>query len=128
MKLNRRKLFAVGAGAAAAGPDVVRSVATERAAVQGGMTLGGALQADPQWTARELARAKRMAAGNFEDGDACYPTDGAGRFEALRSVSREARVYLNNRRYEQQWRERTMKSAREALEQYDKTGILRHFL
>ena len=45
----------------------------------------------------------------------------------IKSVSESARQFMRNRRYDRQWQERTIKQALDALDHYDKTGILRTF-
>ena len=80
------------------------------------------------YTMESLAKLKRLASGDIRDEDRNYPTEGNPEpFRALRSISENARQFMRNARYERQWKERTIKAALDALDHYDKTGILRTF-
>lgn len=130
MKLNRRKLFAVGAGAAAAGPSAVRQM-TEAAATKApspyyGSKLADTPMEDKDWTARQIARAKRIAAGEFLPEDEGYPTEGAQcPYMALHSVSDSAKWFMRDRRDRQRQRHRMIESAKKALDELDKFGVIR---
>lgn len=131
MKMSRRKLFGVSLGGAIAGPSLAREAMNAANSLPSSMPTsvpywGGKDVADKQYTYDMLAKLKRLARGDIRDEDRNYPTEGPpSPFGALRSISDEARSFLRTRRYEQQWRERTIKSALDALDHYDKTGILR---
>ena len=136
-KLSRRGMLGAAAGGALAGPSLVRDVA--QGAGQGWIgpqpapkpCYGEAIAkaADQKaWTLEQLAKAKRIASGDIRPEDRNYPTEGPPQpFMALRSVSEEAKVFMRARRYERQWTERTIKAARDALDHYDQTGIIRTF-
>lgn len=128
MKLNRRKLFAAGAGAAVAAQGIgggsMAKAATPSRFYDG--AVKDYPQADPEWTARQLARAKRIAAGEFLPEDESYPTEGlACPFEPLRSVSQSAKRLMRDRRNRQWHRSRMMENARKALDEFDKFGVIR---
>lgn len=133
MALNRRKMLGTALGAGIAGPSMTKD------AIAGGMNLlqtvapplggsyGEAKQATPH-SLDMIARAKRLAAGDIRDEDRNYPTEGNPcPFAPLKSVSDHARQFMRANRYERQWRERVIASARDALDNFDKTGVLRHF-
>ena len=128
--LNRRKMMGVAVGGAFAAPQMAKAAAAQRSnwvgtpavGLQGGMDKSAA-----EFTAEQLARMKRIASGDIRDEDRNYPTEGSPAFVSLRSVSLEAQYFMRNRRYERQWRERTIKMALDTLDHYDKTGILRSF-
>lgn len=134
MKLSRRGVFGAAAGALAAGPSVARNAFDGLQTVGGGTPYNLAGQdancklSDPKWEVEQIAKARRLAAGDIRDEDRNYPTEGPQcPYVALRSVSDAAKWTMRNARNERQWRERTIKSALDALDHYDKTGILRHF-
>lgn len=130
MKLNRRKLFAAGVGAAVAGPQMARD------AVQGlpptpyyggnEAELGAKSANEKEWTLQQLAKARRIAAGDILPEDESYPTEGlACPFEPLRSVSQSAKRLMRDRRNRQWHRNRMMENARKALDEFDKFGVMR---
>jgi len=128
-------MMGVAAGSALAGPGALRDAAEasiSRVPIQGLTKVNYAdgakdcVGVDPEWTLRQLAKAKRLAAGDFRDEDRNHPTEGSpDPYRALRSVSANAQHFMRAAHYERQWRERTIKQAREALDQYDKMGIIR---
>ena len=130
-KLSRRDAFAAAAGGAVAAASAKRAAMPDyppATQYYGGTEASGMPKEDPFWKADQLAKLKRLAAGDIRDEDRSYPTAGPPpRFESLKSVSEEARRYMVNNRIEREWRERTIKAALDALDNYDKTGILRTF-
>ena len=135
MKFNRRKAMGVVAGGALAGPSVIREARSTMPSMLPshpppyyGIGQDATPKSDGQFMANQIARAKRIAAGDIRDEDRNYPTAGPpDPFASLRSMSPAAKQTLMNRRYEIQWTERTIAAARKALEEYDKTGLIRHF-
>jgi hypothetical protein len=135
MKLNRRRMMGVAAGAALAGPQTIGAIA--RQAPMPAMPppyygVGAEMAKDAtpeEWTLNYLAKLKRIAAGDIRNEDKNYPTEGPPQpYVALRSISENARHFMHNRHYERRWRERTIAEAMRALDEYDKTGLLRTFL
>lgn len=136
-KLSRRGMLGTVVGGALAGPSLVRDAASNTGqgwigppstpAPYYGESL--AKQADQKaWTLEQLAKIKRIASGDIRDEDRNYPTEGNPQpFRELRSVSENAKQFMRGMHYERQWRERAIKSALDALNHYDQTGILRTF-
>lgn len=138
MKMSRRGMFGAAAGAVAAGPSAMRDAfeGLQTVAKSSPEPYYGAadsatnckLARDPNWERDNLAKLKRIAAGDISAADKNYPCEGPQcPFVPLKSTSDAARWFLRARREEQRWEERTIKSALDALDQYDKTGILRTF-
>lgn len=139
-KLSRRAMLGTAVGGALAAPDVARTAMNEGAKMLGGLQAavrvapgyyGGETAksvAEQNWTLQMLAQAKRIASGDIRDEDRNYPTEGnPAPYRALKSVSEDARQFMRTSYYERQWRERSIKAALDALDHYDKTGILRNF-
>jgi hypothetical protein len=129
-KLSRRDAFAAAAGGAVAAATAKRDVNAKPLGAPPAYYGGEAKQtvdiSEREWRLTQIARAKRLAAGDFQDEDRNYPTDGQQcPYQPLRSVSDAARWYMRDRRYARQWEQRTIKAALDALEHYDNTGILR---
>lgn len=122
MEMTRRGLLA-------AAPEIAKSIATTADAPTPMLTLGGkAIDADR--FVENLARARRHARGEISDDEMLHqigPKVRVHDYEELRSVSRKGRDFLQQRAYEQEQRERLIKAAKEALLQYDRTGIFQHF-
>jgi hypothetical protein len=134
MKLSRRKMFGAAIGGAIAGPQAAKAAIRDWGSQTAKMLPPGAgcaeatLGTDQNWTMEQIAKMKRLAAGDIRDEDRNYPTAGpAPPFEELKSVSDAARRFMQDQKHEREWRERTIKSALDALDHYDKTGILRTF-
>ena len=134
--MNRRKAMAAVAGGLVAGPKVARAAlnpsnmppAYPSVPAYGYGGAEGKLASDQAYTMESLAKLRRMAAGDFRDEDMGHATSGPpDTYAPMRSVSDSARQFLRNRYYERQWKERTIKAALDALDDYDKTGILRTF-
>jgi hypothetical protein len=132
MGLSRRKMLGVAAGGAVAGPRIMQQAMSD----VGASNLGppttpypcAQVQAKQSETLEYLAKLKRVAAGDIRDEDRDYPTEGGGcPFEPLLSASNSAKRFMRTRRDERRRRERVIKSALDALDHYDKTGILRTF-
>ena len=133
--MNRRKALAAVAGGIIAGPKVARA-ALDNVKMQdhsyhgyGSAGVSASLAQDSrEYTLQSLAKLKRMAGGDIRDEDKNYPTEGAqDPYVPLKSTSDAARWFMRERRREREWKERTIKSALDALDHYDKTGILRTF-
>ena len=137
MTYSRRKAMGIAAAGMLAGPKMLDAAMESDgpryhpAPPSTGFYGGGSeikQVADEKWTLENLAKMKRLASGDIRDEDRNYPTEGSpSPFRALRSVSEDARHFMRGRRYEEQWRERMIKTARDALDHWDKTGILRTF-
>ena len=135
--MNRRKAMAAVAGGIVAGPKVARAALDQTLPVVGmppsAFYAGDAgveakSIASKEYTLQSLAKLKRIATGDIRDEDRNYPTEGnPDPFRVLRSISDNARQFMRNAHYERQWKERTIKQALDALDHYDKTGILRTF-
>lgn len=135
MKLNRRKLFAAGAGAAVAakqmGGAAFDSHGLQTAAGPSpyyGSGIKDTPQADHEWTARQVARAKKLAAGDFSDLDRKETAAPPCPYQALRSVSDAARWWMRVELEQRRWRENMIQRGREALAHYDKFGVINHLL
>lgn len=133
MKLSRRQTFGAAIGGAFAAPNIVKAMQAEAktfaptpSGYYAGVDKVATEGCDANWTMQQIAKMKRIASGDIRDEDRNYPTEGNPQpFRSLRSVSEDARHYMRNSYYERQWRERTVKAALDALDHYDKTGILR---
>lgn len=132
MKVNRRGLFGVAAGASLAAPEATRQVMqmvdqTAPSILPGYYDTPAKLSSDPYESARTLSRLKRIAAGDIQDEDRNYPTCGNHDATfALKSVSDAGRHWMRSAKHEREWRERFIKNAIDSLNEYDKTGILRN--
>ena len=131
-EITRRGAFAAAAGGAVAAASAKSRVNTGYAEKAPSPYYGvteadvNMPKVDAAWRADQLAKLKRLASGDIRDEDRNYPTDGPQcPYIPLRSVSDAARLYLRDRRYARQWEQRTIKAALDALDNYDKTGILR---
>jgi hypothetical protein len=122
--ITRRGAFGAAAGAVAAVN--MKATATDGAQLQTVYDYNAKPNTpvtDPQWAARKLAEARRIAAGEFDDVDG--PKDGNHcPYTPLRSVSDAARSVMRDRRQKRMWREHRIKRAVEALKQYDATGVI----
>ena len=131
MKLNRRRAMMAAIGGAMAGPSALQAAGESYMPPlpQVPSYSGAKTTLDsPTSVMDELARAKRIAAGDIRDEDRNYPTEGPPQpFSALRSVSDHARIFMRGRHWERQWRERAIAAAQDTLKHYDQTGLLRHF-
>jgi len=130
MKLSRRGVFGAAAGAVVAGPGVTKSALNQWPTPPYASTGDAAncKLSDPRWEAEQIAKARRLAAGDFRDEDRNYPVAGPiCPYAPLKSASEAAKHFLRDRNYQRQWEQRTIKAALDALDHYDKTGILRHF-
>jgi len=138
MKLSRRGMMGAAVGAVVAGPKGIQAAMNQARTMPfppvpgASRYIGDEMLAkeahSKQWTMESLAKLKRLAAGDIRDEDKNYPTEGPPQpYRALQSVSEDAKSFMRNRLYENQWRERTIKAALDALDNYDKTGILRTF-
>ena len=149
MKVNRRRLFGVGAGAAVAGPSVLGEIAAAAGTLVAGVgtamppstpapyygdSLVNKVATDPNYAARRIAQLKRIIAGDFDEGEGGnlrdYPTAAAylGPFDPLKSVSKSAARFLTRRLEETQHRERLVRDAIKELARLDPTGIVRAVL
>ena len=133
MKLSRRGVF----GAAAGGAVAAANYKTRPKAFGGPEpTYGSASQFvgstkdnptdNGEWTAKQLARAKRIAAGELLPEDEQYPTEGAQcPYLPLHSVSDSAKWFMRDRRARQWHRNRMIENARKALADWDQFGVFR---
>jgi hypothetical protein len=128
MEMSRRGALAALGGAAAAAAGCDGMPAGDGMAAAAMPVLPETPCADPNWGADHLARIKRLAAGDIRPEDRNYPTCcmPPSRYTELRSVSNAARYFMQSRYEEQEWRARTIAQAIAVLNEYDKTGILRH--
>lgn len=135
MNLSRRKMLGTSIGGLVAGPDIargamqtVKSYPPALPPAVGYNSTGAKAALSNEYTLEQIAKMKRLASGDIRDEDRNYPTEGNPcPFRALRSVSDNAQHFMRATRWEKQWRERTIKTALDALDHYDKTGILRSF-
>jgi hypothetical protein len=108
----------------------------ERSNSMMGDTLGPKAYADKlvsemEWATRQLPRIKRIASGDLRPEDLrdepipCY--GGPSDLSELKSVAPRAREFINRVHAERRQRESMIERAKEALLEYDQTGILRHF-
>ena len=144
MKVNRRKLFGVGAGAAVAGPSVLGELATVAATMAAGMgasmpstpppyygdQLAKSPASDPNYAARRIAHLKRIISGESDEDFRDYPTAARyyGPYENLKSVSKSAQFFLTQRLEERRNRQRMIENAIKELAHLDPTGIVRQVL
>ena len=146
MKVNRRRLFGVGAGAAVAGPSVLGEIAAAAGTLAAGVgaigppttpyhpfgpsTLEAKQAASADYIAGRVAKLKRIVAGEVDQSDLNYPTGApyVGPYEPLKSVSRSAVRFMTLRHEEKQHRQRMIENAIKELAQLDPTGIVRSVL
>ena len=84
--------------------------------------------AQVDYTAERLAQARRILAGDFSTVPKNYPEYGPVDItETFRSISPSGRRFIQRAEHERQWKKRMIENAQQALEEYDKTGILRYF-
>ena len=124
-KLSRRDAFAAAAGGAVAAANMKATTAYSGPEPTYDRDCNAKTNPtdNKEWTAKQLAAAKRIAAGEFDDVDG--PKDGNHcPYTPLRSVSDAARSVMRDRRQKRMWREHRIKRAVEALKQYDATGVI----
>ena len=127
-------------GGALAGPSVAKQAVAEFE-MQRGMAMPMPAQfyagesdakdvSQAEWNRIHIAKLKRLASGEITDEDMAntLARNSSSPFGALKSISDEARNFMQRRHYERQWRNQTIANAKKALADYDKTGLLRHVL
>ena len=131
--MDRRKMLGATLGGVAAAPDMAKAaLAQEGITAETAIGYGSAQAAKPamhqQYILEDLAKLKRIAAGDIrkEDENNHLRQGPPPSFASLRSVSDEARHFMCRRQEERKWRERMIESAIQRLEEYEKTGLLRH--
>jgi hypothetical protein len=134
-KLTRRGAFAAAAGGAVAAANMKAEAAQWRTPTVGGPEPAydrdsydyNAKTTNPmdnkEWVAKQLAEAKRIAAGDFDDIHGVEKLGGCP-YAPLQSVSEAAKSVMRERRSRRMWRENRIKRAVEALKQYDATGVI----
>jgi hypothetical protein len=133
MRLTRREAIgtAIGGAAAVAMPDVAGSALPPPTAPPPywGENAAAKEVSQRQYEAEQLAKLRRIAAGDIYEHEKNYPEYGPVEpYDALRSVSPAAKRLMLKDFHARQWRERTIERAKQALAEYDKTGLLKHVL
>jgi hypothetical protein len=129
MKINRRRLFGAGVGAAVAGPDIAREMVAKQSYGSTAMSLpyaGMQSSINDNFIADAVARARRIASGNIIEDDFGARPDGRSHdfLDSMRSISPCGRRFIATVRYEADARDALIKRAKKALLEYDKTGML----
>jgi hypothetical protein len=124
-KLTRRGAFGAAAGAvAAAKMKATTAYSGPEPAYDRDYNAKTASPVDSkEWTARQLAEARRVAAGDFDDTPGVEDLSRCP-YAPLQSVSEAAKSVMRERRSRRMWRENRIKRAVEALKQYDATGVI----
>ena len=132
MKLSRRGLFAAAPGAAVAVPEIARELVNQvpdTTPAWSDMPLKGAPTKNIEWTFQQVAKARRIASGDIQPEDSYdRPMPAYGYLEdraELKSVSPRGRILMNRISSERKERERMIEAAKQALAEYDRTGIIR---
>jgi len=146
MKLNRRGFFGFGAGAVAAAPQALKNkpfwaengpVPTNSTPL--GMSVSELIQIEAereavrkQIDAQYLQKLHRIASGDITDEETGWNTakgdDVYRRYLPLKSVSEASRDFMQDRRRVANDKRDMIKQAKEALERYDRTGMLKQVL
>jgi hypothetical protein len=130
-KLTRRGAFGAAAGGAVAAASMKAEAEQWRTPTVGAPEAYdrdyNAKTVNPmenkEWVARQLAEARRIAAGDFDDIHGVEKLGGCP-YAPLQSVSEAAKSVMRERRSRRMWRENRIKRAVEALKQYDATGVI----
>jgi hypothetical protein len=133
MKLTRRGLFAAAPGAAVAAPliakEMVNHVPDTLQGWAGDVPTPIGKMKDQEWTFQQLAKARRIASGDIQPEDAYdRPMSAYGYLEdraELKSMSARGRIFVNRVASERNERNRMIEEAKRALDEYDRSGILR---
>lgn len=129
MGLTRRGLFAAAPAAAMVAPDVAR----EMISLQGApidRNYGLKIAEQKKWEAEQLAKLKRVASGDLRSEDfwnepcPAYGMELEARAE-LKSMSPRARSFVNRVHAERRQRESMIERAKQALLEYDKSGLIK---
>lgn len=141
---TRRGFFGISFGAAAAGPDIVKEAANEVLMYKGAPVMldkkfpnlseiGQSATYSPEELAakkaQELAQIRKIISGDVENemaasADVNYSPEP---YKSLKSVSKEARAFMLQRKAYNDRRSEIIERAKKALAEYDKTGLLRNF-
>ncbi len=142
MKLSRRGIFGVGAGAAIAGPSMAKEAIARAGNQAGTLAIGGYADGaktcapieDPHWFDRCRADLEKQARGEFGEDDhpyhkAQFPVGDPGldRLDGLRSVSTPVKRLMANDLASRRAREQRMEYASYELRQLIKNNIRKLF-
>lgn len=129
MGLTRRGLFAAMPAAVAAAPEIAKEMANTMSGEAMGMKYPSAMLDKPAMDWEALDRARRIASGDVRQSDFDkMPSTGHHHVEPraeLKSVSPRARVFMARVEAERQTRAHIIERAKEALLEYDKTGLIK---